>query len=165
MRKEATFTHSTSQLQEESITADSKKEGDNNSLPKSVVDNNHPLLYQPMPPLTVPSEILSPLTNIFRANTPLLPKTFQDSDIDLPESLTTDQSKSSRQFSLKFEVIKCTNYKNLKRPSEAMSILQSQNVFHAKHIPQTHTHMVQVLSALANRNNLGFPYYSELQNY
>lgn len=118
-----------------------------------------------MPPLTVPSEISSPLTDISGANTPLLPETFQDPDVDLPESSTTDQPESSRQSRLKSEVIKRVDYKNPRRPGEAMSILQSQNVFHAKRIPQTHTHMVRVLSALANGDNLGLSHYSKPQNY
>lgn len=41
----------------------------------------------------------------------------------------------------------------------------SQNVFHAKYIPQSHTEMVQVLNVLTNGDNLGFSHYSESQNY
>lgn len=44
-------------------------------------------------------------------------------------------------------------------------MLVSHNIFHAKRIPQSHTHMVRVLSASANRDNLGLSHYSETQNY
>ena len=97
----------------------------------------------------VPSEITSLLTDISRANTPLTPKTFSDpaDEEDIPESPNNfqgdnaiDQPGSSRQSCTKSEVIKHIDYKNLKRPGETM--LVSQNIFHAKRIPQSHIHMV-----------------------
>lgn len=76
IEKEAIFSHSIPQLQKKSIDADSKEKRDNNSLFKSAINNNYPLPHQFMPPSTVLSEISSFLTDISRANTPLLPKTF-----------------------------------------------------------------------------------------
>ena len=142
------------------------------SLSESAIDNKHPLPNQPMPPPAVPNEIPSPLTDISGANTPLPPETFHDSgeEEDLPGSPntlqgdnTTDQSGSSRQSRTKSGILKRVDYKNPKRPGEAT--LVSHNVFHAKRIPQSHTHMVRVLSALANGDNLGLSHYSEPQNY
>ena len=95
-----------------------------------------------MPNPTVPSEISSLLTNISKANTPLLPETFQDLDVHLLESTKTDQPENSRQSSLKSGVTKRVDHKNPRQPYEALSIFQSQKIFYAKHIPQSHTHMV-----------------------
>ena len=170
--RDATLAHSTPQSQEGSVVADSEEEGDNNSLPESAMDNDHPLPNQPMPPPAIPSEIPFPLTDISGANTSLPPETFHDpeEEEDLPESPnklqgdnTTDQPGSSRQSRTKSGILKRVDYKNLRRPGEAM--LVSHNVFHAKRIPQSHTHMVRVLSALANGDNLGLSHYSEPQNY
>ena len=125
-----------------------------------------------MPPPTVPSEISSPLTDISGANTLLPPETFldQEEEENLPESPNTlqgdntrDQPENSRQSRTKSGVLKRVDYKNPRRPGEAM--LLSHNVFHAKRIPQSHTHMIRVLSALANGDNLGLSHYSEPQNY
>ncbi len=46
-----------------------------------------------------------------------------------------------------------------------MSVYHPHNVFYAKQISQSHTHIVPLLSALANRDNLGLFHYSEPQNY
>ena len=125
-----------------------------------------------MPPPTVPSEISSPLTDISGANTSLPPETFHDpeEEEDLSESPntlqgnnTTDQPGSSCQSRTKSGVLKRVDYQNPRRPGKAM--LVSHNVFHAKRIPQSHTHMVRVLSALANGDNLGLSHYSKAQNY
>lgn len=170
--RDATLARSTPQSQEGSVVADSKKEGDNNSLPESAMDNDHSLPNQPIPPPAIPIEIPSPLTDISRANTSLPPKIFHDSEEEenLPESPntlqgdnTTDQPGSLRQSRIKSGVFKPVDYKNLRRSGEAM--LVSHHVFHAKRIPQSHTHMVRLLSALANGNNLGLSHYSEPQNY
>ncbi len=116
-----------------------------------------------MPPPEVPSEISSSLTNIFEANTPPLPEAFQDLDEDLPESAKTGQPKNSRQSRSKSGVIKRVDYKHLRKPGK--TLLVTHNVFHAKRIPQSHTHMVQVLSPLANGDNMGLSNYSKPQNY
>ena len=124
-----------------------------------------------MPPPTVLSEILSLLTDISGANTPLPPKRFHDSEEEnlpeLPNTLqgnnTIDQFESSRQSYIKSGVFKRVNYKNSRRPDEAM--LLSHNIFHAKCIPQSLTHMVQVLSTLAHGDNLGLSHYFKPQNY
>ncbi len=160
--RDTTFTHPTPQSYKGSVVADSEKERDN-SLPESVVDKNHLLPSQSMPPLLVPSEILSPLTDISGANIPPPPEAFQDLDENLPESATTDQPGSSRQSCSKSGVIKRVDYKHPRKPGKAL--LVTHNVFHAKQIPQSHTHMVRVLSVLANGDNLGLSHYSESQNY
>lgn len=86
----------------------------------------------------VSHEILSPLTDISGAYTPL-PPTFQDpkDEEDLPVlpnilqgNYITDQSTNSCQFRTKSGVLKLVDYKNLTRPSKSM--LVSHNVFHAK---------------------------------
>ena len=168
--KDATLAHSTPQSQERSIFTDSEEEGDNNNLPESAIDNNHLLPKQPTPPSTVPSEISFPLTDISGANTSLPPETFHDpkeeEDLsELPDTLlgdnTADQPRSSCQSRTKPGVIKRVDYKNPKKPGKAMSVFLSHNVFHAKRIPQSHTHMVQIMSALSNEDNLGLCYYSE----
>ena len=169
IRRGATIDHSIFQSQKRSVVANSKEEGDNDSLPESTVDSDHPLPNQPMLP-PVPSEILSPLTDISGADTPLPKGTLQNFEEDLPESpdtlqgdSTTDQPESSRQSRTKSGVLKRVDYQNLKKPGKAM--LVSQSMFHAKRIPQSHTHMVRVLSALANRDNLGLSHHFEPQNY
>lgn len=127
--RDATLAHSTPQSQKGSVVADSEEEGDNNSLSESAIDNDHPLPNQPMPPPAVPSEIPSPLTDISGANTLLPPETFHDSEEeeDLPGSPntlqgdnTTDQPGSSRQSRTKSGVLKRVDYKNPRRPGEAM---------------------------------------------
>lgn len=75
---DATLAYTTPQSQEKSIISDSEEEEDNNSLLESAMDNDHPLLNQPIPLLTIPSKILSPLTDISKANTLLLPEIFHD---------------------------------------------------------------------------------------
>ena len=120
----------------------------------------------------VPSEVSSPLTDISGANIRLLPETFQypENEKDFPElpntlqdNHTIDQSGNSRQSRTKSEVFKLVDYKNPKRPGKSM--LVSHNVFHAKCISQSHTHMVRVLSALVNGDNLGLSHYFQPQNY
>ena len=160
--------------QEKSVVADSEKEGDNNSLLKSAIDNDHFLPNQPMPLPVVSRETPSSLSDISKANTFLPPESFSDSadEKDIPKSPNTfmcdnaiDQPRSSRQSRTKSGVIKRLDYKNFKRAGEAMSVLQSHDVFYAKRIPQSHTHMIRVLSALANGDNLGLSHYSKTQNY
>ena len=82
---------------------------------------------------------------------PTVPKSFADleeaEDIFWsPDTLfgnnTSDQPGSSHQSCTKSEVIKRVDYKNSKRLGKALLILQSHNVFHAKHIPQSHTQIV-----------------------
>lgn len=147
--KETILANSTLQSKERSVIADSKNEGDNNSLFESAANNNHPLPNQSMPPPTVPNEILSPLTDISETNTPLPSKTFHDpeDEEDLPKlpnilqgNHTTDQSRSPCQSCTKSGVLKRVDYKNPRRLGKSM--LVSYNVFHAKHIPQSHIHMV-----------------------
>ena len=130
--RDATLAHSTPQSQEESVVADSEEEGDNNSLPESAIDNDYPLPNQPMPPPIVPKSFadLEEAEDIFGS-----PDTLLGDNI-------SDQPGSSRQSRTKSGVIKRVDYKNPKRLGEAMSVLQSHNVFHAKRIPQSHTHMV-----------------------
>ena len=86
IRRDITIDYSSFQSLKGSVVADSEEEGDNNNLFESAADNNHSLLIQPMP-LLVPSEITSPLTDIFRANTPLPLETFSDpaNEEDIPE--------------------------------------------------------------------------------
>lgn len=95
--RDAILACSNLQSQEGSIVADSKEKGDNNSLPESAIDNNHPLPNQPMPPPAIPSEISSPLTDISGANTSLPSETFHDpeEEEDLPESPNTLQSDNT----------------------------------------------------------------------
>ena len=116
-----------------------------------------------MRPPIVPSEISSLLTDISGANTPLPLKILYDpkEEKDLPELPNTlqgdnkkDQPRNSRQSRTKSGVLKRADYKNLKRLGKA--ILPSQHIFHAKRIPQSHTHMVRGLRALANGDNLCF---------
>ena len=146
--RDTTIDHFFSQSQKGSVVADIEEEGDDNDLFESAANNNHLLPIQPISP-PVPSEITSPLTDISGANTPLPLKTFSDpaDEEDIPESPnilqgdnTIDQPGSSRQLHTKSGVIKRIDYKNLKRPGKTM--LVSQNVFHAKRIPQSHIHMV-----------------------
>lgn len=73
----------------------------------------------------------------------------------------TNQLKSSYQSHTKSRVIKCFDYKNFTKLGKVISVFQSYNVFHAKCISQSYTYIIQILSALANRNNLGFSHYSK----
>lgn len=85
--REVTLADPIFQSKKRSVIAKSEKEGDNDSLSKSALDNNDLLPNQSMPPPAVSSKISSPLTNIFGANTDLLSITFQDlEDKNLPES-------------------------------------------------------------------------------
>ena len=95
-----------------------------------------------MPPLAIPSEIPSPLTNISKANSSLPPEIFHDPEEkeDLSESPNilqgdniTDQSRSSCQSRIKSRVLNYVDYKNLRRLNKAM--LVSHNIFHVKRIP------------------------------
>lgn len=124
IEKKGTFIYPILQLQKDCIAANSKKKRDNNSFFESIIDNNHFLPHQPMLSLTVKNKISSSLTNISKANTSLLPKTFQDPNIDLLKSSITDQLKSSHQFCLKSGVIKRINYNNLRKLGKTMSILE-----------------------------------------
>lgn len=122
----------------------------------------------------IPKKIRSFLPNIFRANITLLPESFLHS-IDktniskLPNILQddniTDQFESSHQSYKKIGVIKCFNYNNFKKPGKAISVLQFHNIFYVKRIFQSHIYIIQVLSALVKRNNLGLSHYFKLQNY
>ncbi len=94
IERDATFAHPTPQSHKGSIFTDSEEEKDNNSILESTVDKYHFLPSQPMPLPVVPSEILSPLTDISGDNTASLPEVFQYLDEDLPESATTDQPGS-----------------------------------------------------------------------
>lgn len=94
---------------------------------------------------------MSPLTDIFGANTLLLPEIFHDLEdkedlLKLPNTLlgdkTTDQLGSSHQSRIKSGVIKYVDHRNPKRLGKAMLVFQSHNVFHAKRIPQSNTHMI-----------------------
>lgn len=124
IEKKGTFIYPTPQLQKDCIAANSKEKRDNNSFFESVIDNNHFLSHQPMLSLTVINKISSSLTNISKANTSLLPKTFQDPNVDLLKSSITDQLKSSHQFRLKSGVIKRIDYNNPRKLGKTMSILE-----------------------------------------
>lgn len=102
-----------------------------------------------MPLSIVPNEILSPLTDIFGANIALLLKTFHDLKEEedflkllntLQSNNTTNQSKNSCQSHTKSGVIKQIDYQNPKRFDKA--ILFSYNIFYAKHISQSNTHII-----------------------
>lgn len=90
----------------------------------------------------VPSKILSPLTDISKANISLLPETFYNLEeedlLKLPNILqsnnTINQLGSSYQFRTLSKVIKYVDYKNFKRPGKAMLVFQSHNIFYAKRI-------------------------------
>lgn len=58
MGSNAKSAYPTSKLHSGSVVANNKEEGDNNSLPKLAIDNDHPLSNQPMPPPAIPSEIV-----------------------------------------------------------------------------------------------------------
>ncbi len=148
IRRDAILAHPTLQSHKRCVVADSEKEGDNNSLSESAVDNDYPLPSQPIPSHVVPIKISSLLTDISRANTSPLPEAFKDPDQDFSESAKTNQPGSSPQSRSKSGVIKCVDYKHPQKPRKAL--LVTHNVFHAKRIPQSHTHMVGVLSVLDN---------------
>lgn len=89
----------------------------------------------------ITDKISSLLIDIFGANIPLPLKIFHDLEEkeDLSElsnilqiNNIIDQLVNSYQFHIKFEILKCVDYKNLRKPSKA--ILLSDNVFHAKYI-------------------------------
>lgn len=87
LRREASLAYFTLQSQKKFVIADSKDEGDNNSIFKSNIGTNHLLSNQLIPRQIVRSEISSFLTDIFGANTFLPPKIFHDlkKEKDLPE--------------------------------------------------------------------------------
>lgn len=58
--------------------------------------------------------------------------------------------------------MKHLDYKNLKRSGKAMLVFQSHNIFYAKYISQSHIFIIQILSVLANKDNLSLFYYSKL---
>ncbi|MCJ1343477.1 hypothetical protein MMC31_001671 [Peltigera leucophlebia] len=166
--------YSTPQSRERSAGSDDEEEGDDNSLPESAANNDHPLPNQPMPPPAVPSNTSSPLNDISGTDILLPADSFPDleGEEDIPESPniffgdnTEDQPGSSRQLRTKSGVIKRVDYKNPRRPGKAMSVLQPHNVFHAKRIPQSHTPMVRVMTALTSGDDLGLSHYTEPQNY
>lgn len=122
-----------------------------------------------MLPSAVPSKVLSSLSNISGANISLLPEIFQNIEDKkdflellntLQDNYTKDQFRGSCLSCIKFRVLKYMDNKNPRRPGKSM--LVSYNIFHAKCIPQSHTHMVSVLNALVNRDNLGLSHYSKL---
>ncbi len=130
--RDTTFAYPTSQSREGSDVAESEEERDNNNLLESVLYNGHFLPSKPTPPLVVPSEILSRLTNISKINTPPLPEAFQDLDEDLQSSGTTNQPGSSCQSHSKFGVIKHVDYKHPRKPEKALLVIH--NVFYAKRL-------------------------------
>lgn len=88
--------------------------------------------------LAVFSKILSPLTNIFGVDILLLVKSFANlEEIEdifwLPDILLgnniIDQLGDSCQSYIKSKIIKCIDYKNLKRPDKAILVFQFHNVF------------------------------------
>lgn len=91
-----------------------------------------------MPLPVVLSNILSPLTNIFGIDILLPVKSFANLEETkgiswLPDILLgnniIDQLGDSRQSYIKSKIIKCIDYKNLKRLDKAILVFQFHNVF------------------------------------
>lgn len=96
LKRDATLAHFTTQSQKRFVVADSEEKRDKNSFPKSAIDNNHPLPNQPIPPPTISSKILSPLTKISGINILLPPRTYHDlkEEKDFLELSNTLQGKN-----------------------------------------------------------------------
>ncbi len=110
-----------------------------------------------------PKRDLVPLDQYFQSQYPSLSETLQDLNEHLPESATTDKPGSLRQSCSKSGVINRVDYKYPRKPGKALLIFH--NIYHAKRISPSHIHMVWVLSALANGDNICLGPYSEPQNY